>query len=503
MSIYNCHKQQPQPWMSYISDKNICYTGGCCPALVTNTTSLLPFQIISRSSFMKMEISPHGDNDWDLITIPYTEVYIDGFYFISYNGSALAETLDCGAYDFKLTAGETWYFEPITVKDFTIVENVYTIRDDLMLPFKFTEQQLETTPLIAPCDSFLPFMFSTENETSGTVTVYLYDANCLVTELTDIVVTVLTVSGKTYYIHEGDCFYPFLECGTYKLEIVDGTHSYFSVPFDAVCDMNDIPDGYRVMLDFNRCVMRDEEGNILYEECSDIPEPEPPEPEITVVKYGYLYNWYAATDAANISAAGWGVPTRAQFEIFALELDPDYLWNLNNAGGLIKETGLLYWDAPNTDATNIRLFNFRGTGYRYYFDGIFDTLKVQSTIWSYTEHPFNPDQALMMMCYYDSERANIPTPVSYMVMEKEQGMPIRLIKNSTILTDGQMGTYTGNDGKIYRTICIGTQEWLADNLCETLYRDLSPIPEVTDDAAWAALATGARCSYNNDESYAL
>jgi hypothetical protein len=219
---------------------------------------------------MKMEISPFKENDWSLITIPYTEVYIDGFYFISYNGSAIDE-LECGAYDFKLTAGETWYFEPITVKDFIITENAYTIRDDLMLPFKFSEQQFETSPIIAPCDSFLPFMFSTENATSGTIAVYLYDADCVVTELTDIVVTVLTISGKTYYIHEGECFYPFLECGTYKLEIVDGTHSYFSVPFDAVCDMNDIPDGYRVMLDFNRCVMRDEDGIILYEECSDIP----------------------------------------------------------------------------------------------------------------------------------------------------------------------------------------------------------------------------------------
>jgi len=115
-------------------------------------------------------------------------------------------------------------------------------------------------------------MFSTENATSGTVTVYLYDADCVVTELTDIVVTVLTISGKTYYIHEGDCFYPFLECGTYKLEIVDGTHSYFSVPFSAVCDMNDIPDGYRALRDFNGCVMRDETGVILYEECIDLPD---------------------------------------------------------------------------------------------------------------------------------------------------------------------------------------------------------------------------------------
>ena len=86
---------------------------------------------------------------------------------------------------------------------------------------------------------------------------------------------------------------------------------------------------------------------------------------------------------------------------------------------------------------------------------------------------------------------------------KSYGMSIRLIKDSTTLTHGQKGSYTGNDGKIYRTICIGTQEWLADNLCETLYRDGSPIPEVTDAATWAALTTGARCSYDNDESNAF
>ena len=48
-------------------------------------------------------------------------------------------------------------------------------------------------------------------------------------ELTDIVVDIMTIGGKTYYIHEGGCFSPFLECRLYKLEIVDGENSYFSV----------------------------------------------------------------------------------------------------------------------------------------------------------------------------------------------------------------------------------------------------------------------------------
>ena len=83
------------------------------------------------------------------------------------------------------------------------------------------------------------------------------------------------------------------------------------------------------------------------------------------------------------------------------------------------------------------------------------------------------------------------------------GISIRLVKDSTSLTHGQTSHYTGNDGKVYRTICIGTQEWLADNLCETEYRDGTPIAEVTDGTAWAALTTGARCSYNNDEDNAF
>jgi uncharacterized protein (TIGR02145 family) len=494
MSIYNCHKQQPQPWMSYIASNMICYMSDCCPALVTDTTSLLPFQVISLGSLIKIEISPYRENDWSLITIPYTEVYIGGYYFISYNGAALAEALECGAYDFKLTAGETWYFEPITVKDFEITENAYTIRDDLMLPFKFSEQQFETTPLIAPCDSFLPFMFSTENSTSGTVTVYLYDvvADCVVTELTDIVVTVLTVSGKTYYIHEGDCFYPFLECGTYKLEIVDGTHSYFSVPFSAVCDMNDIPDGYRALKDFNGCVMRDIDGDILTEECADVPSD---------INYGNLYDWYVVDDARNICAAEWHVPNWDECWTLCVYLDAVATFNNNTAGGHLKEAGIVTWNTPNTDADNSTGFNGRAAGQRSAV-GVFQSMLIQNAFWNSNDAGSGYALASSMLyinhIFYTSSSFN-PFPAGgQWVSPKNNGHSIRPIKDFTTLINGQTGTYLGNDGKVYRTICIGTQEWVADNLCETKYRNGDTIPEVTDNAAWAALVTGALCAYNND-----
>ena len=94
--------------------------------------------------------------------------------------------------------------------------------------------------------------------------------------------------------------------------------------------------------------------------------------------------------------------------------------------------------------------------------------------------------------------------------ERIFGLPLRAIKGSTTLTHGQTGTYTGNDGKVYRTICIGTQEWLADNLCETKFRNGDWIPGFDggvytpfSNAAWAALTTGALCAYNNDWSNVL
>ena len=48
------------------------------------------------------------------------------------------------------------------------------------------------------------------------------------------------------------------------------------------------------------------------------------------------------------------------------------------------------------------------------------------------------------------------------------------------------------------TVTIGTQTWTTKNLDVTTYRDGTPIPQVTDPAAWAALTTGAWCYYNND-----
>jgi uncharacterized protein (TIGR02145 family) len=50
------------------------------------------------------------------------------------------------------------------------------------------------------------------------------------------------------------------------------------------------------------------------------------------------------------------------------------------------------------------------------------------------------------------------------------------------------------------SVVIGDQKWSLQNLNVDKYRDGTPIPEVSDPTAWAALTTGAWCWYDNDEA---
>jgi uncharacterized protein (TIGR02145 family) len=56
------------------------------------------------------------------------------------------------------------------------------------------------------------------------------------------------------------------------------------------------------------------------------------------------------------------------------------------------------------------------------------------------------------------------------------------------------------EGYLYKTVLIGNQVWMAENLRTTKYNDNSGVTPVTDGTAWAALTTEAYCWYGNDET---
>lgn len=56
------------------------------------------------------------------------------------------------------------------------------------------------------------------------------------------------------------------------------------------------------------------------------------------------------------------------------------------------------------------------------------------------------------------------------------------------------------DGNVYKTVRIGNQVWMAENLRTTKYADGSPIPEARDNDAWKNTTNPAMCWPNNDKA---
>jgi uncharacterized protein (TIGR02145 family) len=59
---------------------------------------------------------------------------------------------------------------------------------------------------------------------------------------------------------------------------------------------------------------------------------------------------------------------------------------------------------------------------------------------------------------------------------------------------------TDIDGNVYKTVTIGTQVWMVENLKTTRYRNGDLVPNKTDAIEWSNLTTGAYCDYDNTPS---
>lgn|GEM_PF-2682892 len=67
-----------------------------------------------------------------------------------------------------------------------------------------------------------------------------------------------------------------------------------------------------------------------------------------------------------------------------------------------------------------------------------------------------------------------------------------------MIRPGEENTVVDIDGNSYKTIKIGTQTWMMENLKTTHYRNGNPIPNLADQVAWKSDMAGGYCIYDNN-----
>ncbi len=198
--------------------------------------------------------------------------------------------------------------------------------------------------------------------------------------------------------------------------------------------------------------------------------------------YGLLYNWYVLDDARGIAPLGWHVATNDNYVLLNT-----FLGGGGISGGALKEVGLTHWNSPNTGATNSSGFTALGSGYR---TDTFHDIKNYAPFWTSTE--YDVDSGYICQMAFDNDES-IDSGGSL----KYGGAAVRFMRDTAVgwVAGEQITDY---DGNVYDTVQIGTQIWAKQNLAVKHYNNGNVIPEITDDAAWVALTTGALCAYNND-----
>jgi len=195
---------------------------------------------------------------------------------------------------------------------------------------------------------------------------------------------------------------------------------------------------------------------------------------VKTIKYGDLYNWYAATDVRGIAPIGWHVPSVDEFNTLIAYL----------GGGQLAGLALSDVSLGNGSNNSSGFSNFSGGGYRNY--NTFYALG--GTGFYYTTTAYYQYQYFCKIQPWVNSEYNAYT---YPNQDWDMGgaASIRLIKDNST-NEGDVII----DGDTYHAVTIGTQVWLQQNLAVKHYQNGDPIGSDFSGTV------GAMCAYNNDES---
>jgi uncharacterized protein (TIGR02145 family) len=226
-------------------------------------------------------------------------------------------------------------------------------------------------------------------------------------------------------------------------------------------------------------------------------------PLLRNVKNGRIYNFYAVSDTRGLAPNGWHVATDAEWTILEQYLIGNgFNYDDTTTGNKIAKAlatasgwnvSAVVGSPGNADyplKRNITGFSALPSGARQ-ANGSFAYSGGNTRWWTASEqNASNAWSRNLDYNYVDTYRVGA---------QKNVGQSVRCVRNGL---DGyiQGQTIMDCDGNVYGTVQIGTQVWMKQNYACTKYSNGNSINNVTDNAEWGALTTGAYCSYDNSEA---
>lgn len=205
-------------------------------------------------------------------------------------------------------------------------------------------------------------------------------------------------------------------------------------------------------------------------------------------KYGKLYNWFAVNDPRGLPPDCWLIPDEKDWKTLF-----EFLGGMTLAGGKIKSGNGWNNDGGGTD--EIGFGGFAG-GYCD-SDGYFSVQGIYGYWWCMKDSADGTARS-----YYTGSSSS---EIFYDYFPKSYGFSIRCLKKDHPINDTNniiKGIISDNrDNRIYKSVTIGDQTWMAENLDAAVFRNGDPIKEVKSDNEWDKAGKEglpAWCNYGND-----